>query len=240
VYPTGSKKNELKPWLKQQWCLPPKASAAFVAAMEDVLDLYHRPQAPTTPVVCVDETSKQHIKEIRDPLRVVQGTPSRYDAEYQRNGVSNLFMIFAPLDGFRHVEVTDKRTSIDFAHICRDIVDVHFPKAEKILLVCDNLNTHKPGSLYKAFDAQEAERIAEKLEFHYTPKHGSWLNIAEIEFSVLRRQCLCRRIPDQETLKREVQAWQNRRNQQGTTVHWRFTTDDARIKLKKLYPSSND
>ena len=209
--------------------------------MEDVLDLYARPEDPRRPVVCVDETSKQHLQEMRPPLPVMPGKPYRYDPEYKRNGVSNLFMIFAPLLGFRHVEVTDQRRSIDFAHVCQDIVDVHFPDAEKILIVCDNLNTHKPGSLYKAFDAQEAERIAEKLEFHYTPKHGSWLNIAEIEFSVLRRQCLSRRIPDQETLKREVQAWKpNRRNQQGTTVHWRFTTDDARIKLKKLYPSIND
>lgn len=146
-------------------------------------------------------------------------------------------MIFAPLLGFRHVEVIDRRTSIDFAHICRDLVDVHFPSAEKILLVCDNLNTHKPTSLYKAFEADEADRIAEKLEFHYTPKHGSWLNMAEIEFSVLRRQCLSRRISDQETLKREVQAWQDQRNQQRATVKWWFRTQDARIKLKTLYPS---
>ena len=150
-------------------------------------------------------------------------------------------MIFAPFFGFRHVEVTDQRTIVDFAHICRDIVDVHFPKAEKILIVCDNLNTHKPASLYKAFETPEADRIAEKLQFHYTPKHGSWLNIAEIEFSVLRRKpCLSRRIPDQQTLKREVLAWQHRRNQQRACVKWRFTTDDARIKLKKLYPSIND
>ena len=179
--------------------------------MEDILDLYACPEDPEHPVVCVDETSKQHLQQTRPPLRLTVGKPYRYDSEYKRNGVSNLFMIFAPLDGFRHVEVTDQRRSIDFAHICRDIVDVHFP-----------------------------ERIAEKLEFHYTPKHGSWLNMAEIEFSVLKRQCLSRRIPDQQTLKREVQAWQNRRNQQCSTVHWRFTTQDARIKLKKLYPSSND
>ena len=208
--------------------------------MEDVLEIYHRPEDAANPLVCVDETSKQHIKETRQPLRVVEGTPSRYDYEYERNGVSNLFMIFAPLQGFRHVEVTDRRTSIDFAHICRDLVDVHFPDAEKITLVCDNLNTHKPASLYKAFQPDEARRIAEKLQFHYTPKHGSWLNMAEIEFSVLSRQCLSRRIPDQETLKREVQAWQNRRNEQRATVKWQFTTNDARIKLKKLYPSIND
>ena len=186
--------------------------------MEDILEIYQRPEVPSNPVVCVDETSKQHIKDTREPLRITEGTPSRYDYEYQRNGVSNLFMIFAPLLGFRHVEVTDRRTSIDFAHICRDLVDIHFPDAEKITLVCDNLNTHKPTSLYKAFASDEARRIAEKLQFHYTPKHGSWLNIAEIEFSVLSRQCLSRRIPDQDTLKREVQAWQNRRNQQRATV----------------------
>ncbi len=206
--------------------------------MEDVLEIYHRPEAPTNPVVCVDETSKQHIKETRHPLAMACGIPSRYDSEYQPNGVSNLFMIFAPLQGFRHVEVTDKRTSIDFAHICRDLVDIHFRDAQKITLVCDNLNTHKSASLYKAFPADEARRIAEKIQFHYTPKHGSWLNMAEIELSVLSRQCLCRRIPDQKTLKCEVQAWQNRRNPQHIPVKWQFTANDARIKLKRLYPST--
>ena len=206
--------------------------------MEAILEIYHRPEATTNPVVCVDETSKQHIKETRQPLPMAFGMPSRYDYEYARNGVSNLFMIFAPLQGFRHVEVTQRRTSIDFAHICRDLVDVHFRDAEKIILVCDNLNTHKPASLYKAFPADEARRITEKLAFHYTPKHGSWLNMAEIEFSVLSRQCLSRRIPDQQTLKREIQAWQNRRNNQRATVKWQFTTEDARIKLKRLYPST--
>ena len=205
--------------------------------MENVLDLYQRPEARAYPLVCVDETSKQHIKEVRPPLGVVKGLPSRYDAEYERNGVSNLFMIFAPLLGFRHVEVTDQRTSIDFAHICRDLVELHFPNATKILLVCDDLNTHKPASLYKAFPPDEARQIAEKLEFHYTPKPGSWLNMAEIELSVLSRECLCRRIADQTTLKQEIQTWQSRRNKQGATVKWQFTTDDARIKLKKLYPS---
>lgn len=205
--------------------------------MEDVLEVYQRCETPKHPVVCVDETSKQHIQETRQPIPMTQARPYRYDSEYKRNDVSNLFMIFAPLQGFRHVEVTDRRTSLDFAHICRDLVDVHFVDAEKILLVCDNLNTHKPASLYKAFDTQQADRIAEKLEFHYTPKHGSWLNMAEIELSVLSRQCLSRRIGDQETLKREIQAWQNRRNQQQATVHWRFTTKEARIKLKRLYPS---
>ena len=206
--------------------------------MEGILEIYYRPEDRANPVVCVDETSKQHIQETRQPLPIAFGVPSRYDYEYARNGVSNLFMIFAPLQGFRHVEVTDRRTSIDFAHICRDLVDTHFPDAEKITLVCDNLNTHKPASLYKAFGPDEARRIAEKLAFHYTPKHGSWLNMAEIEFSVLSRQCLSRRIPDQQTLKREIQAWQNRRNNQRATVKWQFTTKDARIKLKRLYPST--
>ena len=205
--------------------------------MEDVLDIYQRPQDATNPIVCVDETSKQHIKETRNPLPMVEGAPVRYDCEYLRNGVSNLFMIFAPLEGFRHVEVTDTRTSIDFAHICRDLVDVHFPDAEKITLVCDNLNTHKPASLYQAFQPRQARRIVKKLEFHYTPKHGSWLNMAEIELSVLSRGCLSRRIPDQETLKQEIRSWQTRRNEQRTSMNWRFRTDDARIKLKRLYPS---
>ena len=205
--------------------------------MEDVLDIYQRPQDAKNPIVCVDETSKQHIKETRTPLPMVEGSPLRYDCEYQRNGVSNLFMIFAPLQGFRHVEVTDTRTSIDFAHICRDLVDIHFPDADKITLVCDNLNTHKPASLYKTFPPDQARCIAEKIEFHYTPKHGSWLNMAEIELSVLSRGCISRRIPDQETLKREIQVWQTQRNEQRTSMSWRFTTDDARIKLKKLYPT---
>ena len=205
--------------------------------MEDVLDIYQRPQDATNPVVCVDETSKQHIKETRKPLPMVEGSPLRYDSEYLRNGVSNLFMIFAPLEGFRHVEVTDTRTSIDFAHICRDLVDVHFPEAEKITLVCDNLNTHKPASLYKTFPPDQARRIAEKIQFHYTPKHGSWLNMAEIELSVLSRGCISRRIPNQETLKQEIRSWQTHRNEQRTSMNWRFRTDDARIKLKRLYPS---
>lgn len=207
--------------------------------MENILDLYQCPKAAAYPLVCVDETSKQHIKETREPLPVIKGSANRYDAEYERKGVSNLFMIFAPLLGFRHVEVTDRRTSIDFAHICRDLVDVHFPDAEKIIRVCDNLNTHKPASLYKAFQADQARRIAKKIEFHYTPKHGSWLNMAEIELSVLSRQCLSRRIADQQTLKQEIQTWQSRRNQQCATVKWQFTTNDARIKLKKLYPSTD-
>ncbi len=204
--------------------------------MEDILEVYHRPYDPKRPLVCIDEASKQQVKETREPLPRKPGHPKRYDYEYDRNGVSNLFMMFAPLEGWRHVEVTDRRTSVDFANCLKEVVDVHFPEAEKIVLVSDNLNTHKPASLYEAFAPEESRRIIEKLEWHYTPKHGSWLDMAEIELSVLQRQCLDRRIPDQETLKREVVAWEHNRNQQAVRANWRFTTEDARIKLKKLYP----
>lgn len=205
--------------------------------MEDVLEVYHRPHSETHPLVCMDETSKQQVKETRIPLPSQPGKLQKCDYEYERNGVSNLFMMFAPLEGERHVKVTDQRTKVDWAYCMRDLVDVHYPQAEKITVVLDNLNTHKPASLYEAFAPEEARRIINKLEFHYTPKHGSWLNMAEIEFSVLARQCLDRRIPDQATLKREVAAWQNTRNAQSVKVDWRFTTKDARIKLRKLYPS---
>lgn len=205
--------------------------------MEETLAVYHRPYAATYPLVCIDETSKQQVKETRQPLPAAPRRAARYDYEYERNGVSNLFMMFAPLEGWRHVQVTNRRTSVDWAHCLKDIVDVHFPRAEKIVLMSDNLNTHKPAALYEAFPPQEARRILEKLEWHHTPKHGSWLNMAEIELSVLQRQCLDRRLPDQDTVKREVAAWEQARNQHAVKVHWRFTTEDARIKLRKLYPS---
>jgi hypothetical protein len=205
--------------------------------MEDTLEVYHRPYTPTHPLVCIDESSKQHVKETRAPLPGQPGKPQRYDYEYERNGVSNLFMIFAPLAGWRHVKVTERRTNKDWAQCLKDLVDVHVPEAEKITLRSDNLNTHKPAALYEAFSPPEARRIIAKIEWHHTPKHGSWLNMAEIELSVLQRQCLNRRIPDQETLKREVAAWEHERNQDAVKVNWRFTTEDARIKLKKLYPS---
>lgn len=208
-----------------------------MCAMEDILEVYHRPYDPKRPLVCIDEASKQQVKETREPLPRKPGQPERYDYEYDRNGVSNLFMIFAPLEGWRHVEVTDRRTSVDFANCLKEVVEVHFPEAEQIVLVSDNLNTHKPACLYEAFAPEEARRIIEKLEWHYTPKHGSWLDMAEIELSVLQRQCLDRRIPDQETLKREVAVWEHNRNQQAVKANWRFTTEDARVKLKKLYPS---
>ena len=205
--------------------------------MEDVLEVYHRPHDPKRPLVCFDEGGKQQTKETRLPLPPRPGNLAKYDYEYERNGTSNLFLFFAPLEAWRHVKVTDRRTMIDFAHCMRDLVDIHFPEAEKIVLVMDNLNTHKFASLYEAFPPTEARRIIEKLEIHYTPKHGSWLNMAEIELSVLHRQCLKARIPDQATLIEKVGAWESRRNAHGSTVHWRFTTDDARIKLHRLYPT---
>lgn len=205
--------------------------------MEDVLEVYHRPYNPQEPLVCFDEGSKQQIKETRLPLPARPGALAKYDYEYERNGTSNLFIFFAPLEAWRHIKITDRRTMIDFAHCMRDLVDIHFPQAEKIILVMDNLNTHKLASLYETFPPDEARRIVEKLEIHYTPKHGSWLNMAEIELSVLHRQCLQARIPDRPTLLEKVAAWEKRRNGANATVHWRFTTEDARIKLHKLYPS---
>jgi hypothetical protein len=205
--------------------------------MEDVLAVYHRPYDPNRPLVCFDEGTKQQVKETRCPLPVVPGQVAKYDYEYERNGTSNLFMFFAPLEAWRHLKVTDRRTMIDWAHCMRDLVDVHFPDADVIVVVMDNLNTHKLASLYEAFPPAEARRIAEKLEIHYTPKHGSWLNMAEIELSILSRQCLNRRIPDQLPLRREISAWETQRNDAASTVNWRFTTADARIKLKRLYPS---
>ncbi len=222
--------------MNKEWCIPPKANAAFVAQMEDVLDVYTRPLDPKHPLVCFDESSKQQVKEVRVPVPVVPGHPARFDTEYERNGVSNLFMFFCPLVNWRHVKVTDRRTAVDWAQCMRDLVDVHFPEAERITVVQDNLNTHTAAALYAAFEPAEAKRIWDKLEFHHTPKHGSWLNMAEIELSVLSRQCLDRRIPDQPTLSTEVAAWEGDRNAMRATVDWRFTTADARIKLKHLYP----
>lgn len=217
--------------------IPPKANAAFVAAMEDVLEVYHRPHDPVRPLVCLDETSKQLVAETRagEPMRPRQ--PARCDYEYKRNGTANLFMLFAPLEGWRHVEVTERRTAIDFANILRDLADIHFPKAEKIVLVQDNLNTHTPASLYGAFEPAEARRIVERFEWHYTPKHGSWLNLAESELAVLASQCLARRIPDAAALTAEADAWRTRRNIHNAKANWRFTTADARVKLKRLYPA---
>ena len=218
--------------------IPPAANAEFVCAMEDVLELYHEPYDPLRPVVCFDEGTKQLIGETRVPLPMQPGQPQRYDYEYERHGTCNLFMVFEPLTGWRHVAVTDQRTMIDYAHCLKELVDVHYPHAEVIRIVQDNLNTHKFASLYEAFEAAEARRILERLEFHFTPKHGSWLNMAEIELNVLNSQCLDRRIAEKVFLSTEVAAWELNRNRHSSTVNWQFTTADARIKLRKLYPSN--
>ena len=205
--------------------------------MEDVLEVYTRPYDPRRPLVCLDEASKQLLRDTRASQPPAPGRPARVDSEYEREGVMNLFLCCEPLIGQRWVDVTARRTRRDWAQQIQQLVDVRYPDAECIVLVMDHLNVHTPGALYDVFAPAEAKRLADKLEIHYTPKHGSWLNIAEIEFSVLSRQCLDRRVPDVVTLVREVAAWQERRNAATCTVDWRFTTADARIKLKRLYPS---
>jgi len=205
--------------------------------MEDVLAVYQRPFNPKRPLICMDEISKQLLADSRPALPMQPGRPERYDYEYVRHGTANVFLFFAPLLGRRHLQVTDRRTRTDWAEAMREIIDVHFPEAEMIDLVMDNLNTHTLASFYEAFEPAEARRLAAKIEIHYTPKHGSWLNMAEIELSVLHRQCLDRRLPDKETVQREAAAWAKERNAAQMTVDWRFTTADARIKLKRLYPS---
>lgn len=205
--------------------------------MEDVLEVYARPYDPSRPVVCVDEGGKQLIGDVRPPLPVRPGKSSKQDSEYVRGGVANLFMAFEPLAGQRHVEVTERKTSIDFARLLRAISDERYPDAERLILVCDNLSTHTSAALYEAFKPEEARRIAARIEWHYTPKHGSWLDVAEMELSVLARQCLDRRIPDMSTLKREVRSWEDARNAAVVKVDWQFTTADARVKLRSLYPT---
>ena len=207
--------------------------------MEDVLEVYHRDYGEQEVLVCLDETSKQLVGETRQPRPPRPGSPLTYDYAYRRNGVSNRFMLYAPLEGWRWVSVTERHTRRDWAEVVRKLVDEDFPHKERIVLVLDNLNTQHPASLYEAFEPAEAQRIAQRLEIHYTPKHGSWLNMAESELGVLARQCLDRRIPSREVLERETDAWQQRRNQEGIRADWRFTTQDARIKLKSLYPSAS-
>ncbi len=204
--------------------------------MADVLDVYQRPEDPRRPVSCLDETSRQVLADVRQPLPPTPGRPARYDPEYAREGVVNCFLVSEPLRGWRQVRVSAQRTRIDFAQCVKDLVDLHYPDAEQIVLVMDQLNTHSPASLYEAFPPAEAKRLVDKLEIHYPPKHGSWLNMAEIELSVLQRQCLARRLGDRATLEREVAAWVAARNGAAATIDWRFTTADARIKLKRLYP----
>lgn len=205
--------------------------------MEDVLGVYKRPYDRRRPVVCLDETSKQLIGEVQTPVLATPGQVAHYDYEYVRNGVANIFMIFEPLGGQRDVEVTDRRTKKDYAQCLRKIADEMYPDAEVIVLVQDNLNTHSPASLYEAFEPAEAKRLADRFEVHYTPKHGSWLDMAEIELGILGRQCLSRRIENVDDLRREAKAWEVTRNSAGMKVNWQFTTDDARIKLRRLYPS---
>jgi hypothetical protein len=227
----------LKPWLSKQWCIPPQRNAAFVCAMEDILTVYKRAVNPVEPLICMDETSKQLVKETRQLIAARPGKPARYDYEYERNGVGSVFMFYAPFQGKRYVAITDRRTRIDWAMQIKNLLDVLYPEARKVILVMDNLNTHNGISLYETFPPEEARRLLDRLEIHYTPKHGSWLNMAEIELSVLSRQCTNRRIPDKQTLAREIAAWQTRRNETGARVDWRFTNEDARIKLKRLYPT---
>ena len=205
--------------------------------MEDVLEVYTRPYDPLRPQVCMDETSRQLLRDTKEPLPMEPGSSRREDYEYERGGVANVFMFTEPLMGRRWVDISEHRTKVDWAHQIKELVDLRYPEAERIVLVMDNLNTHSPASLYEAFDPSEARRLAQKLEIHYTPKHGSWLNMAEIELSVLSRQCLQRRVPDFGTLEAETHAWQERRDAAGVKIEWRFTKDDARIKLKRLYPS---
>lgn len=208
--------------------------------MEQILDIYQRPYDPLNPVVCFDETNKQHIQEVMGALPTIEGHVCKEDSEYIRAGTSNIFMFFEPLAGRRHVEVTDQRTAIDFADAMKYLIDELYPEVPRITVVQDNLNTHTKASLYKAFEPKEAKRIADKLLFEYTPKRGSWLNMAESEFSVLSRQCLNRRIPDQKTLVAETKAWCTKRNEQTIVTDWQFSVDDARIKLKNLYPIIKD
>jgi hypothetical protein len=216
--------------------IPPEQSADFVAHMEDVLEVYHRPYDPKHPVVCMDEQPVQLIKETRLPLPAVPGRPARVDYEYERNGTANIFLFTEPLADWRQTSIRDQKTAIDWAEEIHHLLEQQYPQAETVVLVCDNLNTHKIASLYEAFPPDVARRYVERLDIHYTPKHGSWLNIAENELSALTRQCLDRRIPDQETLIRETHAWHTQRNAAKKSVDWQFTTDDARIRLKRLYP----
>jgi hypothetical protein len=233
----GTKKNILQPHRRQCWVIPPKANSAFVAAMEDVLAVYTRPRDPDRPLVCLDESSKQLLAETRVPIPMKPGRPARCDYEYERNGTANLFMMFAPLEGWRHVKVTDRHTAVDYALVLKELADRYFANAKTIVLVQDNLNIHSKGSLYEAFTAAEARRLVERFEWHYTPKHGSWLDLAESELGVLSTQCLDRRISDKQTLVEEIAAWEQDRNANHTKANWQFSTQNARIKLKHLYPS---
>jgi hypothetical protein len=230
----------LKPWQKKQWSIPPKANAEFVAAMEDTLDVYKRPYDERFPQLCMDEVNTQLLKDAREPLPAKPGKVRRQDYEYERAGVCNVFLAVEPLAGKRFTQVRKQRTRADWAYFMKDLLDEQYSSAEKVILVMDNLNTHTLASFYEVFEPAEARRLARKLEIHYTPKHGSWLNMAEIELSVLDRQVLDQRLASVEQISPEVAAWQTQRNLSQVKINWRFTTDDARIKLKRLYPSFDD
>jgi len=223
--------------LNKYWCIPPKENAQFVAAMEDVLDVYHRPYDESKPLVCLDEASKQLVAEARPSIPVEPGQPKRVDPEYRRRGTASVFMLNAPLEGKRHVRVRERRTRKDFAEVIRELCDELYPDSDKIVLVLDQLNTHNTASLYEAFEPAEAKRLADRLEIHHTPKHGSWLNMAEIELSILSRQCMSDYFDSRELLATAIAEWERERNDRKSGIDWRFTTADARIKLKRLYPA---
>jgi hypothetical protein len=227
--------NDLKPWRKDMWCIP-QVDAEYVARMEDVLDLYAEPPDPNRPVVCFDESPTQLIGEVRTPIPAKPGQLERYDCEYRRNGTANLFVFVDVHRPWRKVKVTESRTAVDFAACMRELADIHFPKAERIRVVLDNLSTHSPGALYQAFPAEQARRVLRRLEFHYVPKHASWLNMVEIEIGVLAAQCLDRRIDSIEQLTAETTAWEQQRNAAGARIKWMFTTKKARAKMGHAYP----
>jgi transposase len=228
--------NELKPWRRDMWCIP-KVDAEYVARMEDVLDLYAEDASPERPVVCFDESPTQLIGEVRAPIAARPGQLERFDCEYRREGTRNLFVFLDAHRPWRHVKVTQRRTSQDFAHCMRELSDVHYPQAERIRVVLDNLSTHSAAALYETFSPAEARRVLRRLELHYTPKHASWLNMVEIEIGVLRSQCLDRRIPDPQTLASEIAAWQQQRNASGARIQWMFNPERARQKMERLYPT---
>jgi len=227
--------NHLKPWRRDMWCIP-KVDAEYVARMEDVLDLYAETPDPSRPVICFDESPTQLIGEVRPPIPAKPGQLERYDCEYKRNGTANLFVFLDAHRPWRHVKVTDRRAAEDFAQCMRELVDSHHPQADQIRVVLDNLSTHSPAALYQAFPASEARRILKRIEFHYTPKHASWLNMVEIEIGVLRGQCLDRRIESRDLLVSQVAAWERRRNASAARINWMFSTDQARTKLERAYP----
>ena len=229
--------DDLKPWRRNMWCIP-HVDGTYVARMEDVLDLYAEEGDPKHPVICFDERPTQLIGEVREPIPAEPGQPERYDCEYRRIGTANLFVFLDVHRPWRHVKVTEHRTALDFAVCMRDLADIHYPEADLIRVVMDNLSTHNPGALYETFPAPEAHRILQRLEFHYTPKHANWLNMVEIEIGVLRGQCLDRRIGERETLIAEIEAWQRLRNASGDRIKWKFTTQKARDKLARAYPAT--